>query len=343
MEHKLYFISDIEMGRGDIMDDFSDDYLLVDFIEKITPQNSHEKISLVLLGDIFDYMKMGYKGTYPRYITEEISVWKTDQIINSHKNVFTALKNFLKKDNTEVLFIIGNHDADLAWPKVQKRIKETLRSHRQIKFAYQYRHKDIHAEHGHLMDPFYIINTKKPVINFKKQQILNLPWATHACFSHLIDIKKKYPREESLYPNTIALQTNSEYKKHCNKVIRNLVLTNGILYPISRFYDPTYRVPYLKIFGHLIFFGSNVLDDERFIKHRVKKIIKKNNDKNIIILGHSHVLTDMEIEGKKVFITDTWRDEYDLNNDENKKPKSYVEIHYKNDKLKSAEMKLFGT
>ncbi len=343
MDHKIYFIGDIEMGRGDIMDDFSDDYILIDFIDSITPRSCSEKVSLVLLGDIFDYMKMGYKGKYPRHVTEEISIWKTDEIITSHKNVFSALKTFLKKPNTELIFIIGNHDADLAWPKVQKRIHETLRCHKQIKFAYQYNHKDIHAEHGHLIDPFFEIDVNKPTIEFQKQKILNLPWGAHACFTHLVKIKKQFPREETLYPNPLALSLNKEYKNVSSKTKWNLLFKNGLIDPLIHFYDPTYRVPYLKMLKHLMLFGSNILDDEKFINHRVKKLIKKNSKKSIIILGHSHVLTDMEIEGKKIFITDTWRDEYDLNNDENKKPKSYVEIHYKNDKLKSAEMKLFDS
>ncbi len=342
MDHKIYFIGDIEMGRGDIMDDFSDDYILIDFIESITPDNNYTKISLVLLGDIFDYMKMGYKGKYPRYITKEISLWKTDEIISCHKNVFNCLKNFLTNKNTEIIFLIGNHDADLAWPKVQKRIRETLRTHKQVKFAYEYSHKDIHAEHGHLIDPFFQIDTKKPTIEYDKQKILNLPWGAHACFTHLVEIKKKFPREETLYPNPLALKLNKKYKTTANKIKWNLLMKNGFIDPVLHFYDPTYRVPYLKLLKHLLLFGSNVLDDKKFINHRVKKIIREKPDKNIIILGHSHVLTSMEINGKKIFITDTWRDEYDLNNEENKKPKSYVEIHYKNDKLNSAELKIFG-
>ncbi len=341
MDHKIYFISDIEMGRGDIMDDFSDDYVLIDFIESINPRNTDKKTTLVLLGDIFDYMKMGYKGKYPRYVTEEISLWKTDEIIHSHKNVFNALKNYLKNPRCELIFIIGNHDADLAWPKVQNRIRETLRCHRQVKFAYRYSHKDIHAEHGHLIDPFFEIDTKKSTIEYKKQKILNLPWGAHACFTHLVEIKKQFPREESLYPNPLALHLNKEYKNASNKTKWNLLLKNGLINPVIYFYDPTYKVPYLKMLKHILLFGTNVLDDEKFINHRIKTIINKHPQKKIIILGHSHVLTDMEINGKKIFITDTWRDEYDLNNDENKKPKSYVEIHYKNDKLKSAELKLF--
>ncbi len=340
MDNKIYILSDIEMGRGDIMDDFSDDALLVDFIEKITPPAHSGKITLVLLGDIFDFLKMSYKGTYPRYITEEISLWKLDEILNSHKSVFKALKLFLDNPVCEVNFVIGNHDADLVWPAVQQRIMETLRHTDRVKFGFTFNSDNIHAEHGHLVDPFFHTNTRRPIIRYNGRKILNLPFGAYACFTHLVNIKKKFPREESLFPNPLAMEMHEEYRKVSRKATMDLILKSLILQPVLHPFDPTYRVPYIQFLKHGLKFGTNVVDDEKFVKDRVKKIMRTNPGKQVYVMGHAHVLTNLEDTGRQAFVTDTWRDEYDLNNEERKKPKSYVEISCKNDKLISAELKL---
>jgi hypothetical protein len=339
MNEKIYFISDIEMGRGDISDDFSDDAIFADFLEKIKSKTNDEKNILVLLEDIFDFLKMSYKGTFPRYITEEISLWKMDEIIQNHKLVFGTLKKFLENPNHEVHFIIGNHDPDLAWPKVQKRIQEALRTHNRVKFDYKFRNKDIHAEHGHLQDPFFENNTKKLFLKYRGEKILNLPWGAYACFSHLNHVKRKFPKEECLFPNPLALESNTEFKKFSKNSTWNLAIKSLIINPIIHFYDPTYRAPFLKLINHVLRFGFELVDDEKFINHRVNKVIRNNPDKNLIVLGHAHVLTNMEKHGRKIFITDTWRNEYDLNKNAKKKPKSYVKIEYEGSKLKTAELK----
>lgn len=328
------------MGRGDIMDDFSDDALLMDFIEKITPSARGAKTTLVLLGDIFDFLKMPFKGEYPRYVTEEISLWKLDQVLAEHNGVFKALKKFVENPLCELHFIIGNHDPDLAWPRVRARLHEALGRRDRITFGYSYTDKFVHAEHGHLEDPFFSFNSRHPLLKHKGQTILNLPFGAYACFSHLVHIKKKYPREESLYPNPLAMEKNPEYRKMSNRATRNLIIKSLILQPLAHPFDPTYRVPWLGLAAHGLKYGFNVIDDEKFVRDRLKKLIRRNPDKNVYVMAHAHVLTDTEINGKKAFVTDTWRDEYDLTNEERKKPKSYVEISCKNDKLISAELKL---
>lgn len=342
MEHKIYILGDVEMGRGDIMDDFSDDYILVDFIEKITTSKHTEKVTLVLLGDIFDFLKMSYKGLYPRYITEEISLWKLDEIIMNHNAVFRALKTFLDNKNCDIEFVIGNHDPDLVWAAVQNRLLETLRHRDRVKFGFKYTSKTIHAEHGHLVDPFFHINTRRPIIRHKGREILNLPFGAHACFTHLVNIKKKFPREESLYPNPVALEMNEEYKKMSKKATMDLILKSLIIQPLLHPLDPTYRAPYLPLLMHGLKYGLNVIDDEKFVQDRLKQLIRQNPGKQIYVMAHAHVLSDLKINDKRAFVTDTWRDEYDLNNEERKKPKSYVEISCKNDKLNSAELKLIN-
>lgn len=342
MQEKIFIISDIEMGRGDITDDFSDDQPLTQFIEEISKGKAEEKVALVLNGDIFDFLKMAYKDKYPRYITEKISLWKLQEVIKSHPHIFEALRKFIQNPHHSLHFVIGNHDADLVWPSLQKMLKQKLGNEDRIFFDFWYSHHDLHAEHGHLMDTFFDINLKKTIIEYKKQQILNLPWGTYACFHYLNQLKRKFPHEERLFPKKTALKQNKKFKKESRRNIIKLALKEILINPIIHFTDPTYRISYRKILKHLINHGFEVIDDEKFAQRFFKKVTRQKEHKKIFVLGHSHLRKKFEKNGQIFLMTDTWRDELDLTNNGQKKTKSYAEIIYRNGELVGAELKIFS-
>ena len=336
MDEKIFIVSDIEMGRGDITDDFSDDDAVVDFLDNIQSSNPGDKLTLVLNGDIFDFLKMAYKGSYTRYITEEISLWKLEEVFMAHPKIFAALKKFLQAPNHIVHFVIGNHDADLAWPALQKRLQKELGG--TITFDYSYSNADIHAEHGHLQDPFFIHDTKNPFIEYRGQKILNLPWGSHAVSSHLVKLKHTFPEEERQVPKPLVLKKNKKFGRESKRVVRDLALKSIILNPILRFWDPTRRVPYGKFLKHTMKYGFEYVDDEMFVNDRADEVLQAHPDKKIIVLGHAHVLTDTERQHRKIFVTDTWRNEVDIRSNRQKQ-KSFVEICYRDGELMTARMK----
>jgi hypothetical protein len=343
MQERIFIISDIEMGRGDIMDDFKDDDIFVDFMEKIgaTSLDADTKTTLVLNGDIFDFLKMSYKDNYPRYITEDISRWKLDQVIQSHPKFFAALKKFLQHPHNHVYFVIGNHDADMVWPSLQKMTNEILQSTHEIPFDFWYRNKDIHAEHGHLFDSFFGFDHKKPFLKYKKQQILNLPWGAHICFQYLVKIKKMFPLEEQMFPKKTAILQNTALYKESIKMAFTLGFKEIFLNPLIRFYDPTYRAPFMRFIKHLYHHGLEIIDDGQFIHRYINEITHHNPHKKIIVISHVHTKGSLDHENHKIFITDTWREEFDITKNNRKKKKSYVEICYVDDILQDAELKTF--
>jgi UDP-2,3-diacylglucosamine pyrophosphatase LpxH len=336
MNQKLFFISDIEMGRGDVTDDFNDDELLTGFLETIA---SNPKTVLVLNGDIFDFLKMNYKDSYPHYITEEISLWKLGEAFKAHPKVLKTLQAFTKDKTNHIHFIIGNHDADLAWPAVQQKLIDTLDSKNPITFGFKYETPDIHAEHGHLQDPLFANNINNPIINLKGKKILNMAWGAYVCARHLVGLKRKFPKEEQFFPNPLAFKKYPKYKWSSRFMSLNLILQSLIISPIIYFRDPTYRPPYIKLIKHFLKYGLEFMDDERFLNNRAQQVIEANSNKKIIVLGHAHVLSRLNRKSQKIFFTDTWRTEFDLRKGSAKKPKTYVEIGYDGKELVNAELK----
>src|SRR6266545_5789009 len=93
-------------------------------------------VELILNGDIFDFdsvtelpagdARVDWLAHRRGLASEEwMSVFKIDVIIREHPTWFSALAGFLARGHRAV-FVIGNHDAELFWPSVQRRICDAL-------------------------------------------------------------------------------------------------------------------------------------------------------------------------------------------------------------------------
>lgn len=339
MFRKVFVIGDIEMGKGDIMDDFHDDEALVKFIEHAGSVKADE-VTLVLNGDVFDFLKMDYEGKYPRYITEEISLWKMDRVMEAHPKVFYAWKSFLAKPHTCLVFVIGNHDADVVWPKVQEKLIGALGHARKIVFTHAYDGADFHVQHGNLIDPIFGFNHRKPIIRHKGKKILNLPLGAHISTQYLIPFKKKYHREEVLYPQKEVFKKYPEYKKAIGKLMRRHIPKIFFLDPLLRVFNPMFRVPFGRLLGHLLRNGFDGVHDDRFL--HIGKLQVRFGRKRVYVLSHAHVQKDISRNGSRYIFVDCWRTELNVTTpDLRKKPKTYVEIDLEGDTLASAEVKVF--
>lgn len=346
MKELVYVISDVELGRGDIMDGFRHDKELVAFINSIKSRKPDENVTLVFNGDSFDFLKMGYRGKYPRLITEEISLWKINEIHNAHTEVFSALKNFLENKNHKLIFVIGNHDADLAWPGVQEFIRGKIsRSHTDktpnVEFPFRYQKNGLQIEHGHLLDVFFNFDFSKPIINYRGQKILNLSWGCRICNSHLNRVKLRFPDEEKFQPATEYAKQHPAFGKAIKKAVTGIILTELLLRPLFFFYDATRRAPVFKIIIETFRRGFKALSYEQYKLIDFKRLYKKFPQSKLFIFGHTHCLGDLTYKDRRYLVTDTWREEVDIKTMK-EKPKTFALVTFEHNKLTGAGLKTFG-
>jgi len=341
-QKNIFVISDIEMGQGDLFDDFKDEEQLFDFLTMVKKQPG-EKI-LVLNGDTFDFLKMPYREKFTHHISEKISHWKIRQIIKTYPRIFQALRDLLATKEAEIYFIVGNHDLDIIWPEVQQEIRKVLSHHQKVHFTFSYENEDLHIEHGHLVDYLYNFNLKKPFLKVKGKAVLNLPLASVAVIKYFIDLKKKFPFEEKIYPRKLAFEANPEFKLHKNKLKKKYIF-KGLLYEsIFKLTDPVSKLPHLDLLRHIMSFGFETMNDHEIFNKRLKKLAKKHPGKKAYIMGHLHLSVDQSYKNKhRQIITNTWREEYiiDDNFKLKEKEKNYAQISYQNNRLISIELKKF--
>ncbi len=311
---EIVVLGDTEIGGGTLTDDFISDNAFYDLVSSYS--NKKNTVDLILNGDTFDFLKCPIikNGitTFPRHITKEISLEKLDLMYKAHPKFFKALEKFVKNKNNRLFFVIGNHDHDLFFKDLQKKIKKIIKSKSNVFFRLKYHYHGVYAEHGQQYDFLNKVNPKRPFLKYFGKNILNINWISFGLVSRFMTLKEEHPFLERIKPYPLLFSHHKAVVKKISWRSFEYFIKSLIYYPLRYFYDPTYSIP-----SHLIkeFYRryKNVhWDVDEIIsvfKRKRKRFIKKNK---ILILGHIHK-KHIEQEGNWTIIhPDSWRDEYIL-------------------------------
>src|ERR1043166_1021654 len=172
----ILIVSDLHMGDGTPGDDFVDDtQQFAKFVraQKATPEGRDGQIELIINGDFLELVQVlpeAYKGdSSDHWCSETESVEKLERILSGHPSVFDALKEFQAQGNQVTLFP-GNHDVDLYWPAVRKRLAQKIPGlNIETDKIYERYDGRLHISHGHLFDAIDpangFTNPKKPIVD----------------------------------------------------------------------------------------------------------------------------------------------------------------------------------
>jgi UDP-2,3-diacylglucosamine pyrophosphatase LpxH len=154
-ESTLVIVSDLHLGGGPaaaawgrgFSDEFADDRAFSDFLGWL---GGRPKCRLVLLGDVFDFLRVpvtgGRTGLFARGDAEAVA--QLDRIAAAHPAVVEALSAALAA-GVQVDFVSGNHDAELIRPAVRERLCALLGGHVRFHPWVLYIPGLLYAEHGH--------------------------------------------------------------------------------------------------------------------------------------------------------------------------------------------------
>ena len=124
----ILVISDLHLSAGlsvnnrkNLLEDFHYDKELIEFIEyHLTGNFLDRDLELIINGDFFDLLAVPFVPYFDdEYWSEEAALEKLKMIVEAHKGVIEALKFFLKFPRNKLVYVIGNHDAELIFPALQ--------------------------------------------------------------------------------------------------------------------------------------------------------------------------------------------------------------------------------
>ena len=167
------------------------------FLEKLQSEVS-EPIELILNGDIFDFDSVMRIPENPTFkvswiermrglaAEEDKSQFKTRMILNDHYIWVNTVRDFILAGN-RVVFVIGNHDVELHWPKVQAEILDHLKLPEQmqenVRFCswFYISNEDTLIEHGNQYDHYCLCSDPvHPMIRKGKRTTVRLPFGNIA-------------------------------------------------------------------------------------------------------------------------------------------------------------------
>ena len=157
-------------------------------------RDATDPVELVLNGDTFDFNNItklpakpeGEVGWLARQrglgAEEWMSAFKMGCIIHDHPTWFDALARFVAQGH-RAIFVIGNHDAELHWPRVQALVREALgvpdpHDERVVFCAWFYLSGgDTYISHGNQYDPYCVVPTPvDPLIEVHRRPRVRIPF-----------------------------------------------------------------------------------------------------------------------------------------------------------------------
>ena len=192
------------------------------FLEAIHQQAQGQQIELVLNGDVFDFDSVTSIPDNPSFkVTwlekkrglnpeEDKAEYKIQRILNDHPVWVEALSGFIKQGHT-VVIVVGNHDLELHFKRVQKLIlesfeltEEQLENVRFCEFFYVSQ-GDTLIEHGNQYDPFCLAYTPvRPFIIRDERIQVRIPFGNLATRYLINGMGYFNPYSESNYIMTAA-------------------------------------------------------------------------------------------------------------------------------------------
>ena len=303
---EIIVFCDVEMGAGNLTDDFIADAALARVIRTFAAKKY--PVDIVFNGDTFDFLKCPYvlapQPAYTRYVTAEVAVAKLELVFTAHKRVFDALREFVSKDKS-VYFIRGNHDLEIAFPEVQRELQKKIGKN--VFFpGLVYKRHGAYIEHGQQYDIANFIPPKKLFAYHMGKKILNNSFSSFAVISALIPLKEQYPFLERIKPWAVLLSLHTPIGKKINRTIAVYFLKSLVYYPLRYYDDPTRMFP-RQFVGEFIrrvrYWDWDVTDYLPVFK-------KKRKLKEVIVLGHIHEKYVEQGRDHAIIRPGTWRDEY---------------------------------
>jgi UDP-2,3-diacylglucosamine pyrophosphatase LpxH len=269
------------------------------------------EVELFINGDYFDFLNVPYQGEFEDVITEEMSVFKAEAIIKGHPTVMAALRDFASRPGKKITYLIGNHDADLFFPRVRETIirawdpegnfpseKVTL-----IADTDHVKWGAVEVHHGNQFEAVHVLNFEKPLLeSFNEQPVLNIPWGSFYVLKIVNRLKIEREYLDKVRPVRafviIGLLTDPWF------TIRYAFLT-AFYFLKTRFVYSSKRRATLKVTAKIMKEQTSqfLLDLER----EARVLLDEHPDVKTVIFGHTHKpVNKVWPDGKQYINTGTW-------------------------------------
>ncbi len=305
-------------GRLNVHEDFKFDKEMCDFFDYFstgeyspTATNSPSEIELFINGDYLDFLNVPFHGEFEDAITEELSMFKLEAIIAGHPEVMEALRRFVSIPNRKITYLIGNHDADLFFPKVRERITREwdpngqYPSDKVILIADRDRVRyegGVEIHHGNQFEAVHVLNFNMPVLkSYLDKPVLNIPWGSFYVLKILNRLKWEREFIDKVRPVKVFVLFGMIFDPWFTIKFAAL----SIFYFLkTRFVYSPRRHSSLKVTAEILKQETDFLLD---LERQARKLLDQEAEVRTVIFGHTHKpMNKVYPDGKQYINTGTW-------------------------------------
>lgn len=318
-------ISDCHLSGGRIFEgslnpheDFHFDEEMCAFVRHFSTGEYDEQdgvpvdVELFINGDFFDFLNVPIEGEFIDIITEEVALRQLRAILEGHPRVMAAFREFAAKPGKSISYLIGNHDANLFFPRVIEEITRAwdpegqYPSEKVILIADQDRIRwegGVEVHHGNQFEAVHFLNFEKPLLkDYNAEPVLNIPWGSFYVLKIVNRLKMEREYLDKVRPIRIYILWGLIFDPW---FILKYVFLTSIYFLKTRFvYSPTRRASFRVTAKIIKEQTSSMLLD---LEQEARALLDENDDVKTVIFGHTHKpMTKVWPDGKQYINTGTW-------------------------------------
>lgn len=304
-------VSDLHLGFGprhpdgsrNLLEEFHYDEAFEGFLQHYSNEDFEKaEVELILNGDILNHLHTTPEDPDCDSLTEKVSLERTQKIIRGHPRFFDALSSFAKAKNHRVIYLMGNHDMGIAWPKVQQLLRDRV-DPGLIFYLSGYEEEGVLIEHGNR----FLADNRVDLDNLfltkgEQQPVLKMPWGSFFAIHFINPLKMARPYIGKVYPFKLYLRWAMIHDTFfALKTIFQLVL---YFLKINFIRNPKRNFSFFDTWKILREFSFPVELD-----NHAKALLKERTHLRFVALGHTHHARYRQFESGKEYInTGSWND-----------------------------------
>ncbi len=301
-------------SRKNPHEDFFFDEEMVEFFDFFSNGKYGDgcETELIINGDYLDFLNVPYRGEFEEVITEQFALYKLECILAGHPKVVAALRRFAAKPGKSITYNIGNHDADLFFPKVRERLVQALDPDGKCpssKVRVNWEHSVINLDggiqihHGNQFEAVHFFNYEKTMLTEGlKEPVLNIPWGSFFVLKIVNRLKWEREYVDKVRPIRAMLLWGLLFDTWFT--MKFMFLTAFYFFKTRFIYSPNRRSRLgvtMKIFKQQ---STTFLQD---LEAEARRMLDEQPGVHTLIMGHTHLpMFKSYPDGKAYINTGTW-------------------------------------
>src|SRR5690606_22741251 len=273
-----------------LLEDFHYDSELVDFLNYYSSGDYRDlEVELVINGDFLDFLAVPYVEYYDdEFWSEKAALEKLRMIMRAHQGVLKALKRFISVPGKNIVYIIGNHDAEFVFDSLKEEWLSYFDEYRERftlsnSIETHVPTKGVYIQHGHQYEKANDFDQENAVIEtLNGERYFIPPWGSY-WVTNVID---KYKQERSFIN---AVRHIKHFIIHgllfdtCFTI--RFILSNIYYFVVVRFWHFFMMKKSLRqVFTELMRELELFQDYEKLTRN----FFEQNPDSKVLIVGHTH-------------------------------------------------------